>query len=207
MDGWVEYCSNMVSSQKDKQRCKSFVTTWKNFLWLSHDHRVVFDSEHKNIWNLEILVYVVVPRVYFPGIQPDRLDKKHKNVGQDSMTTLHRFQPCTRNLGEGCGVVIKLRTGRPRNRSSILSEGKRFLSSPKRPHRLWGTQSLLFNGYEGSLPGCKAAEAWNSPLTHTHTHTHTHLVPRLRIRRDIHPFHNTPSWLAQGQLQVRFFYY
>ena len=101
----------------------------------------------------------MVPCAYFPGIQPDRLEKKHKNLGKDSMTTLHRFQPHIRNPGESFGIVTELRTGRPRNRRSILSERKRFLSSPKRPHRLWGTHSLLFNGYEGSLPARKAAEA------------------------------------------------
>jgi hypothetical protein len=91
--------SDMVSSQKDKGRCKSFVTTWNKFFWLPHGHRVVFDSEHKNTWNLESLVYFMVLRAYFPGIQPDRPEKKHTNLGQDGITTLHRFQAHTRNLG------------------------------------------------------------------------------------------------------------
>jgi hypothetical protein len=32
---------------------------------------------------------------------------------------------------------------------------ERFLSSPKRPHRLWGPPSLLFNGYRCSFPGVR----------------------------------------------------
>jgi hypothetical protein len=32
---------------------------------------------------------------------------------------------------------------------------KRFLSSPKRPDRLWGPPSLIFSRYRGSFPGVK----------------------------------------------------
>ena len=34
-----------------------------------------------------------------------------------------------------------------KNRSSIPGRGKCFFSFPKRPDRLWGPLSLLFNGY------------------------------------------------------------
>jgi hypothetical protein len=37
--------------------------------------------------------------------------------------------------------------------------GSRFLSSPRRPDRLWGQHTLLSNGYRGSFPGGKAAGA------------------------------------------------
>jgi hypothetical protein len=35
----------------------------------------------------------------------------------------------------------------------------RFLSSPRRPERLWGSPKFLFNGTRGSFPGNKAVEA------------------------------------------------
>jgi len=34
-----------------------------------------------------------------------------------------------------------------------------LFSSPPHPDRLWGPPSLLSNGYQGSFPGGKAAEA------------------------------------------------
>jgi hypothetical protein len=43
--------------------------------------------------------------------------------------------------------------------------GPKIFSSPRHPDRLWGSPSLLSSGYRGSFPGCKAAGAWNWPLT------------------------------------------
>jgi hypothetical protein len=40
-----------------------------------------------------------------------------------------------------------------------------FFSSLQRPDRLWGSPSLLFNGYQGRFPGGKAAETWSLLLT------------------------------------------
>jgi hypothetical protein len=37
--------------------------------------------------------------------------------------------------------------------------GSRIFSSPRRTDRLWGSPSLLSNGYRGLLPRCKAAGA------------------------------------------------
>jgi hypothetical protein len=47
----------------------------------------------------------------------------------------------------------------------ITSTGKRFFSSPQCPDWLWGPQSFLSNGYEGSFPRDKAARIWRWPLT------------------------------------------
>jgi hypothetical protein len=41
------------------------------------------------------------------------------------------------------------------DRSSDAARGKRFLSSPKHPDRLWGPPSLLFNGYWAFYPKVK----------------------------------------------------
>jgi hypothetical protein len=45
--------------------------------------------------------------------------------------------------------------------------GSRILTSRSRPHRLWGTPSLLFNGYGGASPRVKrpGREADHSPPT------------------------------------------
>jgi hypothetical protein len=37
--------------------------------------------------------------------------------------------------------------------------GSRIFTSPHRPDRLWGTPSLLSNGYWGSFPGSKASNS------------------------------------------------
>jgi hypothetical protein len=58
-------------------------------------------------------------------------------------------------------------------RGSIPSRGKKFLSTPHRPDRLWGLRSFLSNGCQGDLsPGVKrpGREA-----------DHSHVVPRSRV--------------------------
>jgi len=40
------------------------------------------------------------------------------------------------------GIVTSLRAGRPRNRGSIPDRSERYISSPKRPDRLWGVTSF-----------------------------------------------------------------
>jgi hypothetical protein len=51
--------------------------------------------------------------------------------------------------GSSVGVMTRLRATRLRNRGSIPNRGKNFVSSPKRPDRLWCPPSLLFNVYRG----------------------------------------------------------
>jgi hypothetical protein len=49
-----------------------------------------------------------------------------------------------------------------KKRRSKAGTNKRFFSSPKRPDPLWGSHSLLLNGYRGSFPGI------NWPGRHVH---------------------------------------
>jgi hypothetical protein len=42
-------------------------------------------------------------------------------------------------------IVTRLRAGQPRYRGLIPGRKMTFVSSPKRPDRLWGSPSLLFN--------------------------------------------------------------
>jgi len=56
----------------------------------------------------------------------------------------------------------------------------RFHSSPRYPHRLWGSPSLLFNGYQG--PFTQGYRGQRMMLT-----THLHLVCRLRKLTAIPP--------------------
>jgi hypothetical protein len=63
-----------------------------------------------------------------------------------------------------------------------VSVGSRTLSSPRRPDRLWGPTSFLYNGYRGlSGQGVKVT-------------THLQLVPRSRKCGSIFPLPHTPSW-------------
>jgi hypothetical protein len=53
-------------------------------------------------------------------------------------------------------------------RGLIVGRGKKFFFTSKRPARLWGPPSILFNWYRGG-------NSWGFKVTHLH------LVPRLRI--------------------------
>jgi hypothetical protein len=59
---------------------------------------------------------------------------------------------CARNSGDSVGTATRPRCERSGVQGSSSSGGKRF-SSPKRKDRLWGPQSLLFNGQRGSFSG------------------------------------------------------
>jgi hypothetical protein len=48
---------------------------------------------------------------------------------------------------------------------SSPGRGWENFSLPPRPELLWDPSILLPNGYQGSFPGSKAAEAWSWPLT------------------------------------------
>jgi hypothetical protein len=50
-------------------------------------------------------------------------------------------------------------------RGSNRGRGRRFVSSPNRPDRLWGPTRLHFNRYPEFFLGAKAAGAWCWPLS------------------------------------------
>jgi hypothetical protein len=62
----------------------------------------------------------------------------------------------------------------------------RFLSSPQRPDRFWGSPSLLSNGYRGLFS--RGYSGRGVKLT-----THLHLVPRSRMVA-IHPLPHMSPW-------------
>ena len=74
-------------------------------------------------------------------------------------------------------------------------------SFPKRPDRLWGPFSLLFNGYWISLLGLQRPAVKLS--------THLHLVPSLRMSGAILLLPYMPSWRGEGHFtfisQLRLF--
>jgi hypothetical protein len=55
-----------------------------------------------------------------------------------------------------------------------IPESARFFSSPKRPYRILGPPSLVFNGYRGRFP--RGSRSRSVKLF-----THLHLMPRSRI--------------------------
>jgi len=63
---------------------------------------------------------------------------------------------------------------------------------PKRPEWLWGSTSLLFNGYRVISRG---QNAQGERLT-----IHFHLVPRLGISGAIPPLPYMPSWRGKGKV-------
>jgi hypothetical protein len=65
--------------------------------------------------------------------------------------------------------------------------GSRIFFSPRRPDRLWGSPTLLSNGYR--LLFLRGQSGWGVKLT-----THLQLVPRSRKCGSIHPFPHTLSW-------------
>jgi len=71
--------------------------------------------------------------------------------------------------------------------------GKRFLSSPKYPDRLWGPPSLLFNRYRGSVPAEKRSgrDIDHSPPYSTEVKNEWSYSST--------PFY-TPSWYGQVQI-------
>jgi hypothetical protein len=72
------------------------------------------------------------------------------------------------------GVVTRLRVGRLITHRLLVGRGKRFLSCPKRPDRLWHQLGLVPSVYRQLFPHGKSADT--GKLT-----THLHVVPILRI--------------------------
>jgi hypothetical protein len=75
-------------------------------------------------------------------------------------------------------TVTRLRSERPRSRSSIPCNSKKFFSSWKPPDLLWDPQNLLFNGYPECLRKQKIGHdvqlITHFKSTDTHHHLHIH---------------------------------
>ena len=88
-----------------------------------------------------------------------------------------------RSVARSVSKVAKLRCGRPSNGGSNLGKGKRSVSSPKRPDRLWGPSSHALNG----LGREAATQVYLTPKfkmdgdTHTQIHTYIYRCPRRNV--------------------------
>jgi hypothetical protein len=70
---------------------------------------------------------------------------------------------------------------------SIPGRGWEFFSSAPPVDRLWGSPSLLSNGYQGLFP-------WRQSCRSVELSIHLHVVLRSRMLGAIFPLPNTPSW-------------
>jgi hypothetical protein len=80
-------------------------------------------------------------------------------------------------------------------------QAQRCFSSPKRPDRLWGPPSLLFNAYRDSF-----ARIWRQGVMLT---THLHLPPRLRESgaRPLHLLNVFTPWTALSLALIQKLYW
>jgi hypothetical protein len=69
------------------------------------------------------------------------------------------------SLDSAAGTATRIRADRPMNRGSTLSRGRIFISSPKRPVRVWAHPASYPMGTGWSFPRGEAAEACTWPLT------------------------------------------
>jgi hypothetical protein len=97
------------------------------------------------------------------------------------------------NRGGLVRVTTRLRDGQLTNLVSIPGMGNRFFSSPKYPHRLWASPSIVFNGYRGSRSVGIQRPGRGTDL----------IVTRLRMSGAIPPLPYMPLWCVR-RLYLRF---
>lgn len=130
--------------------------TW-SFTWIS-DFNTNYSIKFRSIVLLRLALPLTRRHLHFAHTTHLRiLYDYHKKTAISPYTTLTRSRDSTGS------IMTRLRDGRPRNRGSILSRGKKFFSSIKSPGRLCGPLSLLYNIWRG----------WGVKLT-----TYLHPVPR-----------------------------
>lgn len=98
-----------------------------------------------------------------------------------------------RSLDSAVGVMTWTSAENPIDRGSTAGRGQTFLSSPKRPVRLWGPVS---NRHRGSFPGVRRP---HSAADHS-----PHVVRTLRITEDIPLFSHTFSWRLRDNITFTF---
>jgi hypothetical protein len=86
-----------------------------------------------------------------------------KNDGIIKILNIH----IERSLNSGIGIatVYGLDNRGVGVRRVRVPVGSGIFSSPSCPDRFWGPPNLLYNRYQGSFPGGKAASAWSWPLS------------------------------------------
>jgi hypothetical protein len=81
--------------------------------------------------------------------------------------------------------------------SSILDRGKRFMSSPKRPDRLWGPPSVLHNGTRALFLGVKR-QGHEAEL---------HLMPMSRRMEILYFLSVSKAWCLINQAHEQLYIY
>jgi hypothetical protein len=130
--------------------------------WTPKAHRTV--ETFLLLQNLELANVLRLLRVLALFMGKPREEKKHPKEITIQLSRYHLGRlSCSVCLFITCYLyhsIFSLSTP-----SSDLSFFVGFeVLTPRRPGRLWGPPSLLFNGYRGFLPGGKAAGAWSWPL-------------------------------------------
>jgi hypothetical protein len=112
-------------------------------------------------------------------------DILHAYRNEDVAQVLSSAINNTMNGDRAIYIITSLRAGQPRNRGSISSKGKHYLSSLMSPGWLWVHPTSYSNGNAFSFPRGKVDAA---RLT-----TQIHTMARLKISKSIPPHPNTLS--------------
>lgn len=95
----------------------------------------------------------------YPSVCNQRSSTATKATSRTWPNTLHVLQSSEEIMESNKSYRKAARLAQPGQQKKhgwIPGQGKRFISSPGHPDRLWDPSSLLFSGYSGSFPWSKA---------------------------------------------------
>ena len=87
-------------------------------------------------------------------------------------------------------------------RSSVPDKDKTFISSPKRPYRLWGPLCLLFNGYRGLFQNGRSVRPNTHPTQYLYS---THTLYNVNRWGKIYILPSIVSWNKKLIIYLRFY--